>query len=306
MPKKKLDASTLERIAETICGGGPDYEAPGVYRSKSEICRFFRRAEVEPQGQSSTRKWFVLESLQVLNSESSGRLLPSSLERVILRLASPQEYGGNAETTRTVIEHLNQLLAVEGLELALVGVQPEVRERAPSVTEPKYQRAHRDTPPDFKRLVHDPNLAGILTFRWEEAQRCVEAGAYLASIVMMGSILEGVLLHKVETQREAANRAQSAPKDKATGKPRPIHEWGLSSLIDVAHDVGWLQGDVKRFSHALRESRNVVHPYMQRLLRDLPDADTCSICWQVVRAAVADLLGVETQSMRRGGPSDSA
>jgi len=109
---------------------------------------------------------------------------------------------------------------------------------------------------------------------------------------MMGSILEGVLLHKVEHNMKDANQMKAAPKDKS-GKVKPPHEWNLSNLIDVAHEVGWLQGDVRRFSHALRESRNIVHPYVQRLLKDFPDSDTCRICWQVVRAAVADLLDVD-------------
>ena len=100
------------------------------------------------------------------------------------------------------------------------------------------------------------------------------------------------MLYKVEDDLKTANRASAAPKDRS-GKPKPLHEWGLSSLIDVAHEVGWLQGDVKRFSHGLRESRNVVHPYVQRLHGERPDGHTSAICWQVVRAGVADLLGVD-------------
>jgi hypothetical protein len=115
---------------------------------------------------------------------------------------------------------------------------------------------------------------------------------------MMGSILEGVLLHKVEDDPRRANQAKAAPRDKSTGKPRPIQEWGLSALIDVAAELGWLQGDIKRFSHALRQSRNIVHPYMQRAMQEQPDAGTSAICWQVVRAAVADLLGQDKPSLR--------
>ena len=69
MAIKKLEDTTLEAIAEIICGsgqgsgGGASYEAPGPYRSKSEIDTFFNRAGVAPKGESSTRKWFVLESL---------------------------------------------------------------------------------------------------------------------------------------------------------------------------------------------------------------------------------------------------
>jgi hypothetical protein len=98
-----------------------------------------------------------------------------------------------------------------------------------------------------------------------------------------------------------ANQSKAAPRDKM-GSVKLIHDWSLSALIDVAHEVGWLQGDVKRFSHALRESRNIVHPYVQRISKDRPDGDTCRICWQVVRAAVADLLEVDKQTIGAAQP----
>ena len=288
---KRLDDSTLEAIAETICGagqgsgGGAAYEAPGPYRSKSEINTFFRRAGVQPQGISSTRKWYVLESLQAINGTSH-------LDNVLFRLASPKEYRADAAITQTMINHLNQILQVEGLELALVGVDPQIRTRRASASVPKPKDIPLESPPDFARLIQDSPLADILNFRWAEAQKCFRAEAHLSSVIMMGSILEGVLLHKVEHNMKTANQAKAAPKDK-TGTTKPIHDWSLSALIDVAHEVGWLQGDVKRFSHALRDSRNIVHPYVQRLHNERPDEDTCSICWQVVRAAVSDLLGVD-------------
>ena len=125
----RLDDSTLEAIAEVICGAGqssgfgaPTYHAPGPYRTKTQICDFFRRAGVNPQGTSSTRKWFVLESLQAINGTPS-------FDGVLKRLASPKEYRGDAEMTQTVTDHLNQILQVEGLELAIVGVEPQIRER---------------------------------------------------------------------------------------------------------------------------------------------------------------------------------
>ncbi|MDI6872297.1 MAG: hypothetical protein QME79_13295 [Bacillota bacterium] len=295
MPKKRLDNSTLEVIAEAICGSGPDYSAPGPYRSMSEIHRFFQRVGVQPRGQSSTRKWFVLESLQVLNREADGILVPHSMERILLRLADPKEHRGDMATAQAVADHLNQVLGIEGLELAYVGLQPQLREKKPTAAPAQPTQPRREAPPDFLRLVSEPKLANILTFRWEEAQRCVSSGAYLAAVVMMGSILEGVLLYRAESNQAAACRAKSAPRDRA-GKTKLLEDWTLSDLIDVAHEAGWLQGDVKRFSHALRQSRNLVHPYMQRALGEWPDHDTCAICWQVVRAAVADLLQIDSVS----------
>ena len=292
---KRLDSTTLEAIAEVVCGagegGGGGYASPGPYRTKSQIYDFFRRAGVEPRGESSTRKWFVLESLQAIDGTGE-------LDRIVLRLASPKEYRGDAEVTQTVIAHLNQILQVEGLEIALLGVESQIRGRVASASAPPPKERPLEPAPDFNRLVTDASLATILSFRWEEAQKCSKAGASLSAVIMMGSILEGVLLHKVEQNVGIANRAKCAPKDRA-GNSRPIQEWGLSSLIDVANEVGWLQGDVKRFSHGLRESRNIVHPYVQRLHSDRPDEDTCRICWQVVRAAVADLLEVDKQGGKR-------
>lgn len=125
---KRLDDSTLETITETICGsdqgagGGPSYGSPGPYRTKLEIISFFQRAGIQPQGMFSTRKWFALESLQAINGTNH-------LDSVLKRLSSPKEYRGDAAMTQTVKDHLNQILQVEGLELTVVGVEPQIRER---------------------------------------------------------------------------------------------------------------------------------------------------------------------------------
>ncbi|MEW6374194.1 MAG: hypothetical protein AB1502_00175, partial [Thermodesulfobacteriota bacterium] len=159
MPKKRLDDTTLEAIAEIICGsgqgagGGLAYDSPGPYRSKSEIHSFFSRAGVEPTGQSSTRKWFVLESLQDLNRDPIGNLLPALLERVLLRLGNPKEYRGDAETTQKLIDYLNKILQVEGFEIMLSGVEPNLREKSPGIAPPKTTKAQIIPPPNFENLV---------------------------------------------------------------------------------------------------------------------------------------------------------
>ncbi len=289
---KRLDDITLESIAETICGAGEgrgvDYKTPSPYRTMFRIREFFKSAGVEPQGTSSTRKWFVLESLQAINGTPS-------LYNILKRLASPKEYRGDASITQAVTDHLNQILQVEGLELVVVGVEAQIREREAATSASKPKEEPFESSPDFGRLVQDASLADTLKFLWTEAQKCFQANAHLAAVVMMGSILEGVLLYKVEHNKETANQTKAAPRDN-TGAVKPVQDWNLSKLIEVAYELGWLQGDVKRFSHALRESRNIVHPNNLRDLKERPDEYTCRICWQVVRAAVADLLEVDKQS----------
>ncbi len=287
---KKLDDTTLEAIAEAICGegtgSGGGYASPCPYRSKGQIIEFFRRSNVTPQGMSSTRKWYALESLQAVNGAPE-------MDLILKRLVNPKEYRGEEQTTQTVREHVNRILQVEGIELVQIGIEVEIRERKASVTSPKPPEQILEHPPHFPSFVTDHSLATILTTRWNEAQRCFNAAAHLSAIIMMGSILEGVLLHKISSDFKMANQTAVSPKNKE-GKVKPVQEWSLSNLIDVAHEVGWLQGDVKRFSHALREFRNLVHPHAQVVMREHPDADTCRICWQVVRAAVADLLNIDS------------
>lgn len=293
---KRLDDSTLEVIAELICGagagagGGAIYESPGPYRSKSEIYAFFERAGVSPKGESSTRKWFVLESLQSANQSPQGEILPVELERILLRLSSPKEYRGDIVTHRKVVDFLNKVLKIEGKEILLLGTEPQVRVCSPELPReiPEYELT---SPPDFQKIVEDPKLSDLLTKRWEEAQKDIYSNCYLSAIIMMGSLLEGALLYKVEKDVSKACKASRAPKKK-DGKAKPIHEWSLHDLIEVSHELGWLHGDVKRFSHALRDYRNMVHPYHQRALSENPpDKDTCIICWEVVKAAISDLFG---------------
>jgi hypothetical protein len=298
---KQLDDQTLEAIAELICGGGPDYSAPGPYRTASEIHRFFQRVGIKEQSQSSTRKWFTLEILQACNNDATGKFVPGRIERVLLRLANPIEYQGQQETTNEVIEHLNRILLPEGFRVILQGVTPSLEQCSaglqPSVPKTKPTLL---SPPDFTKLANDQSLDIILHSRWNEAQLCAQHGAYLSSVVMMGSILEATLLSIVSKYPEVANRSPSSPKDPKTGKPKQFGDWGLSSLIDVAHECGWLQGDVKRYSHALRESRNLVHPWYQRMLNEHPDEDTCNICWQVVSAAMNDLMQMTSEKQVQG------
>jgi hypothetical protein len=312
---KTLDPRTIETIAELICGssgqgaGGNSFETPGPYRTKGQIIDFFRGIGIEPAGEASTRKWFVVESLEALDSSvgristvasdalrravdskptSGGSLLADGLRKVILRLCDPREYRGDIETVAAVQRVLNDVLAWEGLKISHNGSVPQLTaiSHTPKVeARPKQERI---PPPDFVPLVGEPTLADVLRMRWEEAQRCMDAGAHLAAVVMIGSILEGLLLSRAAQNPKEANQSKCAPKDKA-GKVREVGDWSLSNLIDVAHDLKWIQLDIKRFSHALRESRNVVHPYQQRLLQEVPDRDTCLICWQVLRAAIADL-----------------
>lgn len=144
--------------------------------------------------------------------------------------------------------------------------------------------------PDLTRLTAImPDLEGIIQGRWLEAQRCQHSGAYTAAVILMGSILEALLLARCSKSPAEAYQAPASPKDR-TGKNIAVHEWSLHTLIEVSADRGWLKTDRASFSHGLRQSRNIVHPYEHARTKANFDEATCKMCWQVLNASVDDLL----------------
>ena len=275
-----MDHSTLEGIADLICGDFPD--AP-TYRTGGELTRFFHRAGIRATHDGSTRKWWTLQVLQRLDAKSRAA--------VIKRLASPKEYAGDPEAVRRAMDHLNRVLALEGFRVELKGVEPKIAKLSKVDFSVAAKGLKPLPPPDFAALGLAPGIGGLMKLRWEEAQRCLDAQAYLAAMVMMGGLLEGLLLSVLQKQPKQANQSASAPTD-GTGRVKQFRDWTLSEMIDAAHGLGWIGLDVKKFSHALREFRNLIHPAEQLALSAAPDKDSCGISWLVVQAAVNDLARV--------------
>jgi hypothetical protein len=209
------------------------------------------------------------------------------LERVIRRLADPREYQGDPRQAFEVAQRLNGVLGLEGLKVTRESGRPIVV-RLPSATVTADTVGPVDLKRDLATFIRDPELCGILRARLDEAATCREHGAALAAIILLGSILEGALQDIATRFPGVAGRASRAPKDKQ-GKVLPIPHWKLSGLILVAHEVGWIQADVRDFATVLRDYRNLIHPNAQQRLGQAPDHDTVSICWNVVVAALNDL-----------------
>lgn len=275
-----MDGQTLYALADMICGDGEDYP---VYRTGSELTRFFQRVGFSNfLHDGSTRKWWTLDVLQ--------HLTENNLKAVVLRLGDPREYRGNQKDVSQALKMLNEILMVEGLKVELDGIRPIIKEVTPQfIEQPEEQELKPLPPPDFLNLKLETGLGEILADRWDQAQKCFSADAHLAALIIMGSMLEGMLLAVLQKFPKDANSCKAAPKDIKTSKIKYFADWSLSEMINVAHETGWIDLDVKKFSHALREFRNLIHPYQQMVLKACPDKDTCEISWLVVQAAANDL-----------------
>ena len=141
--------------------------------------------------------------------------------------------------------------------------------------------------PNLQKLPVAPDVAEIIQDRLKEAQACLCVGAYLSVIILYGSILEAVLLGAALKDPEEFNRSAKAPKRR--DKPKVFQDWTLLEFINVGCDLELLKPDVREFSQGLREFRNYIHPNKQLKSDFKPDEFTAKICFQVLKAALADV-----------------
>jgi len=143
--------------------------------------------------------------------------------------------------------------------------------------------------------TRDPAMAAIVLDRLQEAERCLSVEAYLAAVILAGSVLEALCLDFGAQHPERVNRAFEA----AYNKPPPrLPEWQLRQWIDVLGSTGDLSPNIEKFGHALRDFRNYVHPAQQRASGFRPDTHTANISLRVVVAAIDDLAGAYVRLKR--------
>ncbi|WP_181781931.1 hypothetical protein [Pseudonocardia pini] len=236
-PTLFLEEAVLERLAEIICGDDDSL----LYRSGFELVKFFRAAgwtvaDLDGEGR---RRW---TAAQIVARKDDG----PALAQLVLKLADPRQYFGEERAHGRVVEELNGLLAFEGLVVVDTDTRPRLTDRADSV-----ERVNRDEPAILEvsvaEVVTDPELAEQLTLRLEEARRCLDSGAPTATVIMLGSVLEGVLydvaLHRFTSEKQPSDH--------------------LESLINLAHRRRWITKDVVDYAHVVRGHRNLVHPKRQ-------------------------------------------
>jgi hypothetical protein len=267
-----LDANVLEHLADIVCG---DDTSP-YYRQGWQLSRLFAAADWRWTGdcEGGRRAW-------VIDQLKDRRADPHALERLLLRLADPREYVDDQDARAAVVADLNSLLALEGYEIYYVPDGPRIRPRSRSL-----QRLNDAAPVelevDLAKIVEDGRFGAQLTRRLEEARICRVEGAYLAAVIMLGSLLEGVLYDFA--------RLQAADGESVDDN--------LQRLIRLAGERGWVARDVTDYADVLRDHRNLVHPRKQDRGGHVPDEDSVRIAWNVVVAALNDLAAAKGSAER--------
>jgi len=189
-------------------------------------------------------------------------------------------------TTRKLI-----LDCAKGLKRALANLQSHhaLALSAPSATS---QTSTTDAPPNFATLVSDPAMRGILSNRWQECIKCVNAEAPLAATVMMGGLLEALLLAKINQlpNKSPVVNAKAAPKDKKTNKTLNLSSWGLADYIAVAHELRWISTTTRDVGTVLREYRNYVHPQKEHSHGVSLTPSDARTLWEIAKSISRQIL----------------
>jgi hypothetical protein len=148
-----------------------------------------------------------------------------------------------------------------------------------------------DSPPQFQPLVSDTKMQAILAQRWRECVICVSSGAPLAATVMMGGILEGLLLAKMNQMANMAPAftAIAAPRDKA-GKTLQLKDWTLKNYIDVAHELKWITTTAKDIGEVMRDYRNYIHPHKELSHGVTLLESDAQMLWEIAKKMILQIL----------------
>jgi hypothetical protein len=152
-----------------------------------------------------------------------------------------------------------------------------------------------DASPSFATLAADPTMQGILTRRWGECQKCVQAGAFLAATVMMGGLLEALFVARANRLKDKSIlfKCKATPIDPKTRGPLDLRDWRLAPYIDVGHELGWITRSAKDVAVVLRDYRNYVHPEKERSHGVVLGPDDAQMFWELTKSLAHQLLAVQ-------------
>lgn len=284
----RLSSKTLEILREIINGDkGPNY------RTGPKLVAFFNELGFNDTYGSGfpSRGYYTDERLKAINGTPE-------LDKCIRNAFAVVDYIENINVLDEAIVHFNKYLAFDKWavvrenetiafkRLDRVIVDAPTKPSA-EIQEAEFLKLKFDA--NIDNLMLDGTISDILKGRLTEVDVCIKNNAPLAAIFLIGSIMEGLLLGAAQTYPREFNQASCAPRDRETARTKRFPDWTLNNFIDVAAEISILHEDVKKFSHALRDFRNYIHPYQQMASHFTPDTHTALICYQVLNAAIAQL-----------------
>jgi len=280
----KLCKKTLEKLREIING-----DNIANYRTGSRLVEFFNELGAhDTYGQGFPSRYaYTDEKLQSINGTPE-------LDKCIRNAFAVIDFVGRIKELDDLISGFNKYMAFDKWQVIrdndiitfkkLDRVILEANEVNVETGEDEFLKQIFKV--DINSMGLELAISDIIEQRLSEIEICIKNNASLASILLIGSVMEGILLGTALMFPLQFNKSLSAPKDRNTEKVKKFQDWTLNNFIDVSSEIGILKQDVKKFSHVVRDFRNYIHPYEQMGSKFSPDKQTALICYQVLKAAI--------------------
>lgn len=261
------------------------------YRSGPQLVSFFNNLGFNDEYQQGfPSRWaYTQEKLEKINGTPE-------LDKCIKTVFNPINFIEDLTQLQNLIDAFNKYLAFDGWMIIRQGKDILIKkaafdesvfsESSDEITEQEFL-AKDFGAIEWNQLNIESSLLPVIKQRVEEISTCLQNNAALSVIFLCGSTLEGLLLNVAREHPREFNTSASAPLKEQ--KVKPLQEWTLDNLINVAYEVGFIDLDVKKFSHVLRDFRNYIHPYEQMAKNFNPTIETAKISAQVLKAVVKQL-----------------
>lgn len=151
--------------------------------------------------------------------------------------------------------------------------------------------------PDITPLVKDSNY---LRNRWNEAQIAYTGNAFMASLVMYGSFMEGLLFEILTKYRPSfptlgkcvprhPPKASKAGEIKS-GEIKEITDWTLENMLQVCRALKITGDEMNNMMHDVQKARNTIHPSCEKSYKKKITSQTCEITRNAIEAMILELI----------------
>jgi hypothetical protein len=191
----------------------------------------------------------------------------------------------------TVQERILDFTAVEKDWATRVAQEQADRARTPRTQQPATTvtaNIHSAGTTNFEFVQHS-DLKKIIERDYAELQRVRIATGAKSRYVLCGGLIEALLLDSLLHDEAKARAARRSPKLKGGTQVKPLLDWNLGELIDIALDLQIIETDAEQFSHGVRNYRNLIHPGKEIQSKQKVATEEAEIAEKVLEIVIREL-----------------
>lgn len=139
-------------------------------------------------------------------------------------------------------------------------------------------------------FISDVELRKSLRGDLATIQKALSNGEYKAATVIAGSILEALLLWKLQKTKRQSSKASATARELELPKAsKPLEEWDLHHYVEVAYKMALIKEQTVNSISLAKDFRNLIHPGRAQRLGQVCDIGTAHTAIGAVFNLIRDL-----------------